>query len=152
MLLKRMLLKHPHFVGSMLALVLLATVVGCGEPEQEVDMERDLSFLGIWYSQFAADNGGFGPASEEDLREYMSSQDAELNIDELMTLDRDGETVVIVPGQRPTMPGMEESPTPLAFERKGDGEKRYVVFGGPVVQQLENSELEKMLPSGTSLP
>jgi hypothetical protein len=108
--------------------------------------------LGVWYARYAALNDGVGPASANVLKEFIAAQDSTAEIEAMFTSARDGEAIVVVPAQMPAALRADKLPTVMAFERKGDSGKRYVVTGGPTVEEMENERLTEILPAGTTLP
>lgn len=145
-----MLLKESHVAG--VVLLLLAMVVGCGEKPPPVMEVTKLRELGLWYARFAAVNDGVGPASVDDLKEFIAAQDSAADIEAIFTSVRDGEALVLVPAQMPASLRADKLPTVMAFERIGDGSKRYVVMGGPTVEEMDNELLAEILPEGITLP
>jgi hypothetical protein len=145
-----MLLRETRVAGAML--VLLAIVVGCAQKPPPVIEVTGLQDLSLWYSRYAALNDGVGPASADDLKEFIVAQDSAADTEAMFTSVRDGEAVVLIPAQMPATLRADGLPTVMAFERTGDGSKRYVVMGGPTVEEMENERLAEILPVGITLP
>jgi len=130
----------------------MSAVVGCADDPPPAMEVSGLYDLGLWYSRYTAVHDGVGPASVDDLKEFIAAQDPTFEMEAMFTSVRDGEALVVVPSQDPAALAAQKLPTVMAFERRGYGGKRYVVTGGPTVEEMENERLAEILPAGTTLP
>lgn len=112
-----------------------------------------LSRLGLWYGQFAGQNGGKPPKTVEQLRQFGQSrtnpeQLAALkvaDVSELFVSPRDGEPYKMVKYDR--LPAFSGDPVVVFYERKGRDGTRHVALSGGGTLAVDDARLAELVPA-----
>jgi hypothetical protein len=145
-----------------LALIL----AGCGSKgTPPPTAEQNIQKFARVYGQYVARNQGRAPASIDELKKFLGSQDQKVlttlnltDVDSVFVSPRDNEPYVLVrpkprganrPGGPPPAPG---SPPPgnaaspvVAHEKTGSGGKRYVVFADTRVEEVDEERFKELI-------
>jgi hypothetical protein len=137
-----------------LGVLLLVTLAGCGAPGSSQASDIQNSHL-RWLLRLRtqAISKGQMPKDEESFKRYVNNLDAATlerikaasgvaSVDELFLSERDGQPYVIFYGRRP--PGV--SADLVGYEQTGVDGKRYVGFGLGVVEEVDETRFNELVP------
>ena len=137
--------------------VLLGTLAlaGCNGADAEsmiaASNDTNVKRLATLYSIFHNKNNLKGPKNEEQLREFIESQDANrlkrggidaTKLDELFVSERDGEPFVIRYRVNTVVFG---PPLPVVFEATGIDGMRQVGFCNGLMQEVDEEEYDRLM-------
>jgi hypothetical protein len=142
-----------------LAAVAILSHSGCsGEPEVPVgDAAENIRKLALGYAQYAAANGGVGPADQQALSKFMVERNnlPQDEVEKSFISIRDNQPYIIRWGLRPQGSGPmgARPPTPviIIMERTETDGVRYVADSRPSVSQMTEEELEQLVPDLSSV-
>ena len=81
------------------------------------------------------------PASEKELRGFITEKAADADLEALFRSSRDGQPYVVVYlGKSKASPG-----TVIAYEKNGQGGKRFVAFSTTEVRELDDAAFKQSL-------
>jgi hypothetical protein len=142
-----------YYSALALAAVSLVFHAGCSEPEVPVgDAAENIRKLALGYVQYAAANGGVGPADQQALTKFMVERNniPQDEVEKSFVSIRDKQPYIIRWGVRPqgTGPMGARPPQPviLIMERTGADGVRYVADSRPSVNQMTEEELKQLVP------
>jgi hypothetical protein len=125
-----------------LSVMLVAfAVAGCGGQPQTAPTEISLRKLATYYGMFVSSHKGTAPANEKELRGFITEKAADADLESYFRSSRDGQPyVVIYLGTARAAPG-----TVIAYEKEGQGGKRFVAFSTTEVRELDESAFKQLL-------
>ncbi len=144
-------------VGLCVTLLLWASVslIGCSNPNANSMIadanDTNVKRLATLYSVFQVKNKYKGPKTQQQLREFVQSQDPErlarggidpTMIDDLFVSERDGEPFVIRYGVNTVVFG---PPLPVIFESTGVDGMRQVGFCNGLMQEVDDAEYDRLM-------
>jgi hypothetical protein len=134
---------------ALLAVVLLATTVGCGESKKQA-VTKETSHLRMLTNLYARSMREVGrpPANEQEFKDAIAKMGVSLealkvgSIDELFVSERDGQPFVVLYG--PQKPGSDV----VAYEQTGVDGIRWVGFTLGNVEECDAARFAELVPSG----
>ena len=144
-------------IRSGLCVLLGATFAfaGCGGADADSMIadanDTNVKRLATLYSLFHMQNSNKGPKNEQQLREFIESQDANrlkrggidaTKLDELFVSERDGEPFVIRYGVNTVIRGPSK---PVIFESTGVDGMRQVRFFNGSMQEVDADEYDRLM-------
>lgn len=137
------------------ALAALAALSGCGRKSDVPvgDGAERIRKLALAYVQYAATNGGAGPANQEVLAKYLMQRNRLSKEDAAASFvsPRDNQPYIIHWGVRPmgSAPIGPDPPKPeiIILEKTGADGTRYVANGLMSIKQMSVSELAEVAPT-----
>ena len=138
------------------AVLFLSWVVaaGCQHPtSREVPpAESNVKNIAIFYGRYLAQNRGRTPPDKEALKKFIASHPAtELaalkitDVEQLFVSPRDNQPYVVRYGAKLPPPGPSGSPV-IAYEKDGDGGRRFVAFANAGVEELDDARFRQLVP------
>ena len=133
----------------------LATLTGCRGVDADSMIadanDSNVKRLATLYSFFHIQNRYKGPKSEEQLREFIETQDASrlkrggidaTKLDELFVSERDGEPFVVRYGVNTVIRGPS---LPVVFESTGVDGTRQVGFCNGLMKEVDEEEYDRLM-------
>ena len=145
------------------AIVLTLTLItGCGAPKTGpvAQEQTSLGWLGTMYGMYIGQHAGQTPKSLDDLRKFVDKTMkpetlTRLNVqsaEALFVSPRDGKPYVLVPyAKLPPPAGGQPAPLVL-YEAQGQGGQHAAAFLGGNTRQINDQELQQLLPSQSKPP
>lgn len=127
---------------------------GCSSQVRE-DLEigeRHLGELARAYIFYANQHRGQGPPNKAALDKFLKANEKSLimqgisNPEGMYVSPRDNEPYVVLWGLRIKTVVKGRSSQPIAYEKTGKDGKRWVAFADGIVNELDESEFEKVVP------
>jgi hypothetical protein len=115
-------------------------------------VESNVKNIAIFYGRFMSQNRGRTPPDKEALKKFIASHPvAELaalkitDVEQLFVSPRDQQPYVVRYGAKLPPPGPSGSPV-IAYEKDGDGGRRYVAFANAGVEELDDARFKELVP------
>jgi hypothetical protein len=150
-----MALSCRNFSAAMVAGALLFEGCGRGGAPGVADADRQtaiaLKLAGIAYGEYLATNRGAPPKDAAAFRRHIESTLPDLQVngvksaDDLLISPRDGESFVVIVGQRIAPPDQTDAPWAL-YEARGAQGKRMIASARGVVVELSPEEFARQAP------
>jgi hypothetical protein len=139
-----------RFLSIGIALVMLSLSAGCrAQPEAEVSGPRkSLRAINTAYMR-ATDKLNRGPANLNELLPYLKEQGEP---EQLLRSTDDGQEFVILWGVDHRAAGAGKKAPVIAYEKTGQGGKRYVLCARAVLHMTDEEFRQASFPPGHKLP
>ena len=114
--------------------------------------ESNVKSIAIFYGRYMSQNRGRTPPDKEALKKFIASHPAtELaalkitDVEQLFVSPRDQQAYVVLYGAKLPPPGPSGSPV-IAYEKDGDGGRRFVAFANAGVEELDDARFRQLVP------
>jgi hypothetical protein len=134
-------IRMPSWFAVALAGSALVLPIGCQQTQKPAEEARP-SQLAIFYGRYISSHQGKSPDNEKELKDFIRTLDANVNVDDIFISPRDKEPYVVRYKLSMAMPGAE---LVTVYEKTGASGKRMVGLATGQVRLVNDDEFQKLV-------